>query len=149
MLGPEESNSHYGMDMLKTSPENTLGLLVDLLSPGFRAILFEKLADLKFKDLPHLDEGQSWVFQYTQDIGAVWSLYVAVITPVLPKGSKAKRSVVVKPFERRGDLFYQVDNNKNIIRRLDKSPFLAIRELKPKNYSTVLSSHILDKLKMS
>lgn len=147
MLGPNEKNAYYALDLLKTNPDNTLRLLVDMVAPGFKALLIEKLAHLKFKDLPHLDDGQSWVFQFTQDIGAVWSMYAAVFTQTVPCGESVKRTIIVKPLERKGDLFYQVDGNKNIIKRLDKSPFLAIRELKPKNYATVLSSYILDKLK--
>jgi hypothetical protein len=146
MLGPADK---FDLAILKTSQASTLALLVDMLAPVFKGILFEKLAVITFKDLPRLHEGQAWVFQFTQDLGAVWSLYVGTMVVDIPQGPDAKITVVVKPSEHKGDLFFMVDNNKNILRRLDRGPFLAKRDVKGRNYATLTSSHLLERLKTS
>jgi hypothetical protein len=149
MLGPEQKDPPHGLTVLKASENSTLGILVDMIAPSFKAILFEKLDKIAFKDLPKLQEGQTWVFQFIQDLGSIWSLYVGVVVEEVPQGPIAKLTVVVKPNERKGDLFYKVDCNKKIIRRLDKGPFLVILDPKGRNYATVLAQQLLDKIKQT
>jgi hypothetical protein len=147
MLRPAQENGVLERLPFSSSVENTAGVLTDMLAPSFKHLLEERLTKLSEKDLPKLLSGEKWVFEFTQDFGSVYSLYVGIYTETIPRDSSVKLTRVIRPLKERHNLYYLVNEKFKVERRLDKKPFLAIRDSKGRNYATITAKSVIETLK--